>query len=44
MKKTNDMADEVVKQECNNNKCYTLTFRYIYIYIYKYKLMLEYAC
>ena len=33
MKKTNDMADEVVKQECNNNKCYTLTFRYIYIYI-----------
>ena len=34
MKKTNDMADEVVIQKCNNNKLYTLTFRYIYIYIY----------
>ena len=34
MKKTNDMADEVVKQKCNNNKLYTITFIYIYIYIY----------
>ena len=31
MKKTNDMADEVAKQECSNNKCYTSAFRYIYI-------------
>ena len=34
MKKTNDIADEVAKQECSNNKCYTSAFRYIYIYIY----------
>ena len=34
MKKTNDMTDEVAKQECSNNKCYTSAFRYIYIYIY----------
>ena len=33
MKKTNDMADEVAKQECSNNKYYTSAFRYIYIYI-----------
>ena len=31
MKKTNDMADEVAKQECSNNKYYTSTFKYIYI-------------
>ena len=35
MKKTNAMADEVAKQECSNNKCYTSAFIYIYI---------EYAC
>ena len=38
MKKINDvannMADEVVQQECNNNKSYALAFIYIYIYIY----------
>lgn len=33
MKKTNDvandMADEVVEQECSKNKCYAPNFRYI---------------
>ena len=29
MKKTNDVADKVAQQDCSNNKCYALTFRYI---------------
>ena len=28
-----DMVNDVAQLECNNNKYYTLVFRYIYIYI-----------
>ena len=31
-----DMVNDVAQLECNNNKYYTLVFRYIYIYIYLY--------
>ena len=30
----NDVATDVAQQECSNNKCYALAFRYIYIYIH----------
>ena len=29
MKKTNDVVNEVAKQECSNNKCYISVLRYI---------------